>query len=171
MEISEKDIEVGTLVLFEGSGFLFNVLSGALSVFDSDWRKVKPKYWHVGFISRKDPDKGWLICESLAGGIQENPVNIYKGAHYFKWFDSPPDLDKVKNYVDSHLKLPYDALAYVWVILATIGNKVFRVNIGRWQNESYMCWENLEEFCLWMNKPVEKRNRTITICDIYKAIK
>ncbi len=171
MQISEKDIEIGTLVLFEGSGPLFKILSGALSIFDSDWRKVNPKYWHVGFISRYDPVRGWMICESLAGGIQENPVNIYKGAHYFKWFDNPPDPDKVKNYIDCHLKLPYDALAYIWVILATIANKVFHINIGLWEDQKFMCWENLLEFCQWMDKPIEKLNKTITICDIYKAVR
>jgi hypothetical protein len=173
MQIEAKDIQVGTQVLFDGGGFLFNVLSFALSVFDSDWRKIKVKPWHVGFISRYDQEKGWMLCESMAGGIVENPLSIYPSKDYYRlyqWFKTPPSNEQVSAYLKDHLGCHYDGLVYIWTIIASIIDKVFHINIGVWNNESYMCWENLEEFDEWCNKPLTKKNRTITISDIYKTL-
>jgi hypothetical protein len=134
MQIEFKDIQVGTHVIFDGDGLLFKVLSTALGVFDSYYRKLNPRPWHCGFISRWHPTLGWMICESKGGGVQENPLAIYDSRYYklYKWLDEPPTGDCINAFLSCHLGAKYDVVAYVWVIIATIINKVTGLNIGRW---------------------------------------
>lgn len=169
----KTDIRIGDPVVFDGEGILFKVLSFLLASIDVDYRRLNPKPWHVGFISRYDLDQGWMIYEATGNGVQENPLSIYDPEYYqiYHWFDEPLDVVKVNLWVDSHLGCKYDNLAYVWVTIATLANKVLGLNLGRWQNNSFMCWELLESFCEAMGKPFSKDYRTITISDIMRALK
>jgi hypothetical protein len=171
MKIDYDQIEVGTQVLFDGEGILFETLSTALAVFDTDYRKTHPRKWHVGFISRWHPTLGWMICEATGKGVQENPLAIYDSRYYslYKWHEKPLD-DKVTEYVNSVLGVKYDATVYVWVTIATLLNKIFKVNMGRWVNQNLMCWENLSDFNAFMGKSFCKEYKTITISDIMRAL-
>lgn len=166
------DIKIGDIVVFDGDKLLFKILSTALSWFDPYYKSLNPRPWHVGFISRYDLDDGWIICEATGNGVQENPLRIYDSRYYqiYHWLDNVDNL-KVYQFVNEHLGCKYDNLAYVWVTIATLANKLLRLNIGRWQNNSMMCWELCESFFEWMGKPFSKQYRTITISDIVKALK
>lgn len=171
MRIDIKDIRPGDIVLFKGNGFLFTMLSFILSMLDKEWRLLKWKPWHVGFIAYQDNSE-WMICESLAGGITVNPLSKYDPDKYriYRWLDETPFIEHVKEYVKDHLGCPYDPLVYLWVIGVTLIDKIFHVNIGVWENESYMCWENVEEFLETMGQPICKKNKTVTISDISRCL-
>ncbi len=172
MQIPYEQIEVGTQVVFDGDKLLFEILSRALACVDTDYRKLKPRPWHVAFVSRRHPTLGWMICEATGKGVQENPLAIYDPKYYklYKWHEKPLDIQRVTEYVNSVLGVKYDATVYVWVTIATLLNKIFKVNIGRWVNQNLMCWENLSDFNEYMGKPFCKSYRTITIADIVKAL-
>lgn len=167
----KTDIRIGDQVVFDGDGLLFKVLSVILSWLDPYYKSLNPKPWHVGFISRYDLDEGWIICEATGEGVQENPLSMYNPEYYqiYRWLDNVDNL-KVYQFVNEHLGCKYDNMAYVWVTIATMANKVLGLNLGRWQNNSMMCWELLECFNEYMGKPFTKDYRTITISDICKAL-
>jgi hypothetical protein len=171
MQITEDKIEVGTQVLFDGDGILFKILSTILGWVEPDYRKLNPKPWHVGVISRYDVGKGWMVLEATGKGVQENNLNLYDSRFYklYNWFNYPVDPIKRNLFLSEHMFCPYDGLAYVWVTGAVLLSKV-GINLGRWKNNSFMCWELLEEFDEEMGKPLCKENRTITIVDIWRQL-
>jgi hypothetical protein len=164
--------KLGSVVVFEGDGFAWRVLSTLLGWFYPEYNKFKPKPWHVGFISRYDPVSGWLIAEATGKGVQENPLSDYDAQYYklYDWLDELPDPRDIRAFLSWRKGCPYDAQAYVWVTLACLAKKLLGINIGRWRNNSYMCWELVEEFAERMDKPFCKDNRTITIVDIIKRL-
>jgi hypothetical protein len=65
---------------------------------------------------------------------------------------------------------PYDILKYIWTIAAGILYRIFRFNLGTWENDEYYCWEIVEEFAQRMGKPLTHRNRTLLLPDIQKIL-
>jgi hypothetical protein len=173
MQISYKQIQVGTQVVFSGDGLLFKVLSTALGWVDKDYRRLSPRPWHVGFVSRWHPTLGWMICEATGKGVQENPLAIYDPRYYglYKWFEKPLNQDSISIFLQQYLGLPYDGFwGYIWITIATLFNKIFHKNIGVWKDDRLLCWELFEEFDEFMEKPICKFNQTSTISDIMKAL-
>jgi hypothetical protein len=172
MLINEKDIQPGTQVLCDARGLLATVVSVLMWLFIPYWRTIKRKPFHVGFISRKDPNKGWMMCEAIAGGIVETSLKNYDTQYmaFYQWFDTPPSEDCINRYLKDHLGCKYDVLIYFWTIAAEFASILFRRNIGRWDNDSYDCWENLEEFDELCGKPLCKAHRTIMITDFCREL-
>jgi hypothetical protein len=171
--VIKTDIREGDIVVFQGDGLLFKVLSTALAWFDPYYQSTpKPRKWHVGVISRYDLEDGWMVLEATGSGVQENPLYIYDPQYYqiYHWFDTVIDPVKRNEFLRNNLGKKYDSLAYVWVIIATLANRLLGLNIGRWQNNNMLCWEVLESFDEYMGKPMYKDYRTITISDILKAL-
>jgi hypothetical protein len=164
--------KLGAIVVFDGDGVVWKVLSTILGWFYPEYNKLHPKPWHLGFISKFDLTKGWMIAEAAAGGVQEVPLKIYDKRYYrvYQWFKYGQLEKEVSAFLSWRLGLPYDKMAYIWVTIACLAQKILHVNIGRWRNDSYMCWELVEEFADEMGKPFEKTNRTITIVDIMEDL-
>jgi hypothetical protein len=162
---------IGAIVVFEGDGFLWRVLSTLLGWFYPEYNRFKPKPWHVGFISRFTY-KGWLVAEATGKGVEENFLSDYDPKYYklYEWLPSPPTPSEVDKFMSWRHGCKYDKWAYLWVTIACLAQKICGVNIGRWQNNAYMCWELVEEFVSCMGKPFCKYNRTITIVDIMEEL-
>lgn len=196
-QIEYSEIQNGTQIVFDGNGFLFGILSRALWCFSPVWRKIKRKPWHLGFAVRYDvaikmimqfPELfphykfglsfgDWWVCEAAMddSGIPRitlNPLDKYdlNKLRFYRWHDSEPTDQCVEEYLLNHLGAKYDAQVYVWTIIAELFNAIFRVNIGRWNNESYNCWENTEEFNESCDKPLCKKHSTIMITDFCLAL-
>jgi len=163
---------IGAIVVFDGDGVVWKVLSTILGWFYPEYNRFCPKPWHVGFISRLDTQRGWVVAEATGQGVQENYLSHYDQRYYklYDWFGYSLLRVEVEKFLSWRIGCHYDKLAYVWVTVACLANKLLGINIGRWRNDSYMCWELVEEFVGCMGKPFVKNNRTITIVDIMRSL-
>lgn len=152
-----KDYRIGDIFLTDGKGPVFTILSWLLGRFDKDWRKLKRKPWHVGFLTRSDKINGvisWRIGEARGeGGVQENRLTDLKNPYQvFRWFDTPPDEAKVGELMKKRCGDKYDPFwGYLFVILWFFIKWFPRIINRRW-----MCWEFLYYFCVQMGKPMDE---------------
>ena len=194
MEVSIDEIKEGTNVAFAQGGFIGPVLSTVLCAFDPTWRKVKPKFWHVGFIVERktilkamkknpaildfcDGDPScmcgfceWWICESLSNGISLTPLSKYDPAklRFFNIIKKQPTHDKVAEYLADFVGRPYDVLVYFWNVGAELLEKI-GIKLGCWNNLSFMCWENLSTFMSYIDEPIVTDYEHIMCSDFAKA--
>jgi len=170
------DIKPGDIILWKGGGNFTNLLSGILALKDKSWRaryKLSIKFQ----LSRKFPylkiiiKKGWLpwhtgfVVKVLDTGeiVTFQAVNLFTGVcavtyasvadmgdcKIYHWLDNP-DPAAIERYVDEWNGVPYDALAYFWVIVTVLFNWHFSITDKR-----LMCWENLSNFCQYMGKELQ----------------
>jgi len=147
------DYQIGDLVLFNGAGPTFTILSWLLGRFDPAWKKAPRKPWHVGFLSRKDVTDNWLVSEAKGGvGITESPLATFKNPYLvFRWFYTPPDWVQVMNFINEYRYEKYDNFwGYAFVILWYF---------WRWWpfiiDRKWMCWEWVWFFALQFGKPID----------------
>jgi hypothetical protein len=156
---------IGDFVLFKGNGFLFNILSFVLSVFNKEWRDRQWKPWHVGFIVQEG-----IVCEALAGGVTLNPLSKYSNYKIVKWFDSELDQVKVDAFVKKHKGEKYDILVYPLTAIAYLVRHYWGRPIPRLFDNSWSCWELLYYFADKMGKPIAEDYDFPLISDLCEAL-
>jgi len=149
-----EDYQIGDVFMTDGGGPVFGVFSWILGRFEKDWRQLKRKPWHVGFLTRKEVINGvshWMVGEARAR-IQENPLESLKNYQVFRWLDTPPDESKVRDFMKKRLGEPYDPFwGYLFVILWYFIKWFPRIINRRW-----MCWEFLYHFMTTFGKPMDE---------------
>jgi len=189
-EVDFTEIKEGTNVAFPQGGFIGPILGSILALVNSDWRSVKDKFWHVGFIVeretielaiRKNPaivdfadldgyDDEWWVCESLAGGISLTPLSEYEDTdlRFFNIIQKQPTRNTVAKYLAEFVGRPYDALVYFWNVIAELLENI-HIHLGSWNNLSFMCWENLEAFMDFIGEGMVKDYEHIMCTDFAVA--
>lgn len=153
MIVNPADYRIGDLVLFDGAGPAFTILSWLLGRFDPAWRRLKRKPWHVAFISLIDIDGTVYVSEAKGGvGITETELNSFKNPYLvFRWLDTPPGEKEVFNFIADYYQEPYDNFwGYLFVILWYFWRRWPFIIDYKW-----MCWEWVWFFCLRFGKPVD----------------
>lgn len=163
-----NDYRRGDLVLFDGAGAAFRILSWLLARFDPSWRKLRKELqkkkreppWHTAFLSRKiigskilDPPYGWLVSEAKGGvGITESPLSEFKEPYIvFRWFEVRPGEAEVNTFIDEYRGEKYDAFwGYLFVIVWYFW-KWWPLII----DHNWMCWEWLWFFADRFGKPID----------------
>lgn len=169
---NSADYIIGDIVLTDGKGPVFAILSWLLGRFkdkgvkannaefltyNEEWRKLKRKPWHVGFLTGKEEKNGqsiWKIGEARGKGVEENLLTELKNPfQVFRWFETPPDETKVREYMQKRLKENegYDPFwGYLFVIVWYFWDRFPRIIDRKW-----MCWELLYDFLVMFGKPMD----------------
>jgi hypothetical protein len=146
------------IICWKGNGILFRVLSFLLGLFDSRWRKRAFKPWHMAIVCGRYADGDWKIFEATSPRCRVLPLsvldNLYKRPYkIYHWFDNPPSIYDVEQFVNDRVGAKYDALVYVFTVIQKIFDRLFGMDLPRLLDSSYTCWELVEEFCNCMGKP------------------
>lgn len=148
-------MKTGSAIVWKKTGSLATVLSFILALKDPSWKARKWKGWHTGFIV-KIMDTGEIVTFEAVNAEEGTRLVTYPNLAslgecvIYDWLDNA-DQAKVDNYVEDCSGMPYDSLAYVWVIITTLFNKDWSVH-----DKKLMCWENLANFFGYMGKQLEK---------------
>ena len=133
-----EDYKVGDIVLYDGNGPAFTILSSLLGHWDKQWKQLKRKPWHTAFLTRQK-NGVWFIGEAHGkNGVQEARLDSYKEKFLvFRWFDKDITQSDVEKFLDSNYGAKYDNfLGYLFTILWFFVSWFPRI-IDR----KYMCWE------------------------------
>jgi hypothetical protein len=141
------NIKVGDVVVFKGDGFLYQILSRILKLFEPEYDRFG---WHMGFVCGNG-----CIAEALAKGVCVNPLSDYEKREYrvYRWLDTEPDVNKVMEFVAHHKGDRYDSLCYVLTFIQRAVYKLTKKQLPRLSDDSYTCWEWCEFFCTVFGKP------------------
>jgi len=161
------NIKTGDIIVFKRKGFVSFVLGGILKQFERQWDGWG---WHVAFASGFHDDNGWMICEALAGGVQENPLSNYQDYKVYHWFDEPLDQFKVNRFVAKHLGQKYDILVYPLTALAYLVRHYWGKPVPRLFDNSWSCWELVYYFADRMGKPFAESYDFPMVSDLMKAL-
>lgn len=154
---SFTDIRHGANILWRGRGNFSNTLSFILACKDPSWRARRKEGWwpwHTGFVV-KILDTGEIVtfqAVNLKEGVcavtytSEKDMGDYR---IYNWLDNP-DQERIEQYVNEWNGMPYDWLAYVWVIITVLFNWHFSIS-----DKKLMCWENLSNFDRFMGKELQ----------------
>jgi len=171
MEISKDQIRAGDILIFkrDPNDRLAGVLSAVLKVFYPRWDRYG---WHMAFITRWHNGKNdWVVCEATWPKVRQNYLSLMGEFRAYRWLDKEPDYeDQIKPFLKWCLGCPYDVWKYIWTIACGLLHRLFRINLGRWDNDEYMCWELVEEFAEHMGKPFTVKNITLLLPDIQKIL-
>ena len=162
------DIKLGDIVVFKRKGPVSFVLGGILKLFVPSW---DGKDWHTAPVSKHDNERGWMICEALAGGVQENPLSLYHDYTVYRWFDEVLDQSKVNKFVADHLGKAYDVAIYFFTALAIIIRHFWNRPIPKLLDRRFSCWELTQEFTTALGKPIVSPYDVVIITDLMKALK
>ena len=161
--INPADYQIGDLVLFDGAGPAFTILSWLLGRFDPAWNKAPRKPWHTGFLSRKEVTGNWWVSEARGGvGITESPLNGFKDPYLvFRWFQTSPNTTIIgdtipgekalKEFIDTYRGEKYDAFWGYFFVIIWYFWKWWPFIIDR----KWMCWEWVWFFALSFGKPID----------------
>lgn len=172
MQIEAKDIRPGDILLFkrDPNDKVAGFLSLILKLFYPRWKRWG---WHMAFIAHWHNGKeDWVVCEATWPKVRLNYLSSMGEFKVYRWLDKEPDYEKqIKPFLLWCLDCRYDVWKYVWTIAFGILHKIFRVNIGRWENDEYYCWELVEEFAEHMGKPFTTKNITLLLPDIERGLR
>ena len=170
-EIPLTQVRPGDIILCKSGGLLATTLGTLIAVFDSDWRHLKWKPWHVRFVSRYYGTSS-IVCESTADGIQENPLTSIplERQKAYRWFDHTLDIDWLDDWVQAHLGLPYDVMVYPWTAIQYLARAVWNRRIPRLLDDRYTCWENVAEMAEDACKPLHSKRDCPMITDLCRAL-
>jgi hypothetical protein len=144
----------GSSILWKQNGWLAKVLSTVLAWKDKSWRARVWRAWHTGFII-KVLDTGEIVTFQAVNLKQGTCVITYDSVAdmgdciVYDWLEYP-NTDFIESYVAQCNGMPYDGLAYFWVIVTVLFGWHWQVSDKR-----LMCWENLINFCAYMGKPLQ----------------
>ncbi len=152
------DIQLYNIICWEGDGLLFRILSPILSIFEPTWRKRKFKPWHMTWVYGQYSDGDWKVIEATFPRVRTMALSVLKqiyGKNYknYHWFNLELNKDSAEQFVRSREGAKYDGMVYAWTILQYIVAKYFHKEIPRFLNDSYDCWELVEEICDCFGKP------------------
>jgi len=141
-------MRVGDILVFKGEGLLYEILSRLLKLFEWQWDRWG---WHTAFVVY-----GGQMCESKAQGICLSPIKCDpQNVRVYRWFDKPPNPQKVNAYLTSHLGKRYDVAIYFFTMLQYLIRHFWNRRIPRLLDDRYTCWENVSQFCDFMGKPLQ----------------
>lgn len=140
--INNEKIKLGSIIIWEGNGILYEVLSRLIQWIDSpEWDRWG---WHTSFISKRDEDDNWCDCSADGSGINEKPIADREGR--YKVFNIPLPLlgtETVREFVQIHKGRKYHSLGYLWKALYILTRGHFPRILTRKQ----VCWDLVFEFC------------------------
>lgn len=168
MQIEFKDIKPGDVILCKRGkqDKIGTILSLLLKIFYPHWDMYG---WHLAVVTAPR-DNDWVVIEASWPVVRLNRLSEMGEYRAYRWLDKQPECWMVERFVESHLDLPYDVKKYIWTFIAGILSKRFHINIGRWDDENYYCWELAEEFVECMGKPFTTKNETLLLPDIQKLL-
>ena len=169
--IELKDARPGDIVLFKGKGLIFSILSSILWIFDKEWRSLKWKPWHTGFLTYKHGEY-WELCESLRQGIKLTNLTDYDPKTYriYRWFKKEPASDLILKYLGTHLHKKYDIEFYFWCTLSYLFRHYFNRPIKYLLDNRFCCWENIYHFASHCKKPIGCKYDCPLITDLCKSL-
>ena len=140
--INNDDIKLGSVLVWKGNGFLFEVLSRLIKRIDApSWDRWG---WHTSFISKSDAIDGWCDCSADGNGVNERPLTE-RGGEY-RVYNIPLPLlsaDRISEFVRQHKGRRYHSLGYVWKAIYILTNGHF----PRILTKKQVCWDLVFEFC------------------------
>jgi hypothetical protein len=147
-------IQPGNNILWKGNGWFTYLLSGILALKDKSWKARNWRPWHTGFVV-KVLDTGEIVTFQ-AVNLQEGVCAITYASledmgdcRIYHWLDNP-NQDAIDRYVEEWNGVPYDVLAYFWVIITVLFNWNFSIS-----DKKLMCWENLSNFDRCLEKELQ----------------
>ncbi len=164
MHVPFTEIRPGDISVFKRSGPISFILGGILKLFEPKWDFWG---WHTGFVSRLDVNFGWMICESLAQGVVESPLQ--GDYRIYRWFDEQPTQPKIDKFVQEQLGKPYDVAIYFWTALQYLVRHFYNKRIPRLLDDRFTCWENVFEFTEEMGKRIGSKYDCPILPDMLKA--
>jgi hypothetical protein len=168
MLIKNNELRPGDIILFKRGkqDKLGLILSLILKLFYPKWDMWG---WHMAVVVWKNGDS-WYFIEATWPKVGVKKLTDIGEYRVYRWFQKEPCYTEISRFVQDHIDAKYDVLAYVWAALYGILNKRFHINIGKYSNESYYCWELVEEYCECMGKPLTTKNITLLLPDIQKEL-
>jgi len=163
------ELQRGDIILFRGSGPVFNFLSTLLGIFDKKWKRLKKKPWHAAFIA-DEVASHYTIGESVSKGVTEAWLDEDAEFKVYRWLDSEPPKYKVQKFLLDRAYDRYDLSIYFWTALFYLVRHYFNHRIPKLLNNHFSCWELAGEFCAEMGKPLASKYDTFFITDILKAL-
>jgi len=162
----------GNIVAFKGTSNTFKVLSFLLSIFDSDWRKLKWKPWHLGIAWHKTSGGWWVLAAGEDGvGLKFYFSRELEEVRWYDWLEKPLTQKKLDKFLKGHIGKKYDIATYFWTSLAVIFRHFWNRPIPKLLDDRFSCWELVQEFAEEMGKPIVSKYDVIIIVDIIKALK
>jgi hypothetical protein len=170
-EIPVTEVRPGDILLCDGSGFIFSVLSFLISIFDSGWRKLKRKPWHCRLVV-SGYGRAAIVLEALAGGVVEKTIDSIplSKQRAYRWFKEPINMDFLSTWVDAHLGKPYDVMAYFSTAAQYLLRAIWNRRIPRLLDDRYTCQELIMEFCEDAGKPMQSKRDCPMITDLCKSL-
>lgn len=152
------ELKTGTLLCWRGDGFLFQLLSSVLSIFDSTWRNRTWKPWHMAMIVGRTQTNDWRVFEATMPRTRTMPLSTLEkiyGQDYraYEWFALELPQDAVDKWVADRQGAKYDVLIYFLTIAQYLIRKWTKKQMPRLLDEAYDCWELAEEFCECFGRP------------------
>lgn len=155
-------IQPGSIILFKGKGFLFQVLSRIIQLKYPWWDRWG---WHMALTVGYFSEYGWMVAEATGIGVEYSSIDDKKQPYrVINWCDDDISDHRVLTYVDSRLLCKYDKWAYIWTALQVLFPWVPRI-----VNRRYTCWEFVYEFCREMGHAVQQPHKYPMITDILKG--
>ena len=166
MIVSKSEIRPGDIIMFKGNDIGYKLLSPILKLFNPDWDRWG---WHLAFTCYKLDDE-WRICESIGKGVTVSLLDMSSDFRVYRWFDVAPEPTKIIEFVSKHYGDRYDIAIYFWTALAVIIRHYINHPIPKMLDDNYSCWELVQEFTEYMNKPIISKYDVVLITDIIKVI-
>jgi hypothetical protein len=135
------NIKSGDILVFKGRGFLYEVLSRLVKLFDPSWDRFG---WHVGFVVGVH-NTVITTCEALAQGVclQYYPIDSLTPdkVRVYRWVVPTPNEADIYKFVNKHLGEKYDIMVYPVTALAYIIRHYWGRPIPRLFDNAWSCWE------------------------------
>ncbi len=156
------------LVVFQGGGTVFQILSRLIKIFNPWWNRWG---WHTAIVWRQGIG-GWFLLEATGQGVQEKfYTNIYLREHtlIYHWLPKCPAQRKMDKFFEEHILKHYDVTSYFWTTLQYLIRHYFNHRIPRLLDDRYTCWELIFEFCEKMGREIGSRYDCPMITEMVKA--
>ncbi len=156
------------IVVFQGDGFIFQVLGRLLKLFNTWWDRWG---WHTAIIWRRGY-QGWFLLEATAHGVMEHfysDAYLHDHARIYRWLDTCPNQKSMDSFFETHILRPYDVAIYFWTALQYLVRHFFNHRIPRLLDARFTCWELCFEFAEEMGKQIGSKYDCPMITEMIKA--
>jgi hypothetical protein len=167
MQIEKKDIRPGDFLIFKRAAKdrLAFILSLLIRLFYADWDRWG---WHMAVVMRRN-EENCTVLEAAWPVVRLNDLSSMDEYKAYRWLEKEPETAIIEAFVKTHAGLPYDVKKYLFTFLYGI-LRHFKINLGKWEDDNYYCWELAEEFAECLGKPFTTRNETLLLPDIQKEL-
>lgn len=164
----ELEMKAGDILVFKGSGLVFEILSRLVKCFEQKWDRWG---WHMAIVFQKESE-GWYVLESQGNGVN---INFYsekflrENTCCYEWFDKSPSKVKMGQFLIDYNGKSYDVAVYFWTAFQYLIRHFWNRRIPRLLDDQFTCWELVFEFCEVMGKPIGSKYNCPIITDALKA--